>query len=151
MGKTPLTNIINHKINLLKQEMNQDKQNNNTLYNFTQQNTSDNPNTSLIPENFFTNANKLISKFRKLKSKKSANFDKITNIVLNNLPIRYIYYYTILFNNCLNSSYFPSSWKTAKLITIKKEIKTEAIHSATDRLVFSQILAKFLKQLLMTQ
>ena len=31
-----------------------------------------------------------------------------------------VYHYTIVFNNCLNSYYFPSNWKIAKIKTPKK-------------------------------
>ncbi|XP_015438110.1 PREDICTED: uncharacterized protein LOC107193219 [Dufourea novaeangliae] len=123
LGKPHLTNIINRKINDLKQEIETDKRNEHTICNFSDQNTSNNPNSSHIPENFFTSTIKLRLTFRKLNGKKSASFDEIPNIVLKNLPTRYIYYYAIIFNNCLNLGYFPSAWKTAKLITIKKKDK----------------------------
>ena len=31
-----------------------------------------------------------------------------------------VYHYTIVFNNCLNSYYFPSNWKIAKIKALKK-------------------------------
>ncbi|CAK9806151.1 Probable RNA-directed DNA polymerase from transposon X-element [Anthophora plagiata] len=123
MGKPQLSNIILHKIETLQQEMQLDKDNDVTVCTFSDTNTADCPDQNLIPSNFFTSFTKLEKTFKNLNNKKSASFDGIPNIVLKHLPRQYIFYYSILFNNCLNTSYFPEIWKTAKLITIKKKGK----------------------------
>ncbi|CAK9832686.1 Probable RNA-directed DNA polymerase from transposon X-element [Anthophora retusa] len=119
VGKKQHSNIITQKINLLRQEI----QNDTTLCTFTAINTADNPDVNSIPPNYFTSSDKLENTFKNLNNKKSSSFDGIPNIALKHLPRLYIYYYSILFNNCLNASYFPTIWKTAKLITIKKKNK----------------------------
>ena len=123
LGKPQLNNTIKEKIDLLKQEINTDLSNNSSVCNFSSTNTSDNPNDSVVPQNYFTNFTSLQLKFAKLNNKKSSSFDGIPNIALKKLPLNYIYYFAIIFNNCLNIAYFPSAWKTAKLITIKKKDK----------------------------
>lgn len=42
-------------------------------------------------------------------------------IVLKNLPPSIIKSYTIILNNCFNQSYYPTRWKQAKVIPIKKK------------------------------
>ncbi|XP_076764851.1 uncharacterized protein LOC143431798 [Xylocopa sonorina] len=123
MGSKPFSSIVNHEARKIEQDLSRDRENNSTLCTFTSTNTADQPDKDSIPLNFFTNTHKLKNTFKNLNSKKSASFDSIPNIVLKNLPLRYINHYTILFNNCLNIAYFPRAWKTAKVIAIKKKGK----------------------------
>ena len=73
--------------------------------------------------NYFTNFNQLSTIFSTLNNKKSAGFDGIPNISLKRLPNKIKWYYTVLFNNALNNTYFPKKWKKAKLIAITKKNK----------------------------
>ncbi len=57
----------------------------------------------------------------KLANKKSSGPDNINNFVLKNLPMKYIVALTGVINAALNSSYFPSAWKTAIIIPIHKK------------------------------
>ncbi|CAK9832643.1 RNA-directed DNA polymerase from mobile element jockey [Anthophora retusa] len=123
MGKQQLTNIIKHKIDALEQEIQQDRLNNKTICIFDDSNTADNPNEDKIPLDYFTSHTKLRLTLKILNNKKSSSFDNIPNIALKNLPPHYTYNYTIIFNNCLNHMYFPTAWKIAKVIAIKKKGK----------------------------
>lgn len=123
MGKQQLTNIIKLKIDSLEQEIYQDRLNNRSTCTFDNTNTADNPNENQTHPDYFTSYTKLTLTLKQLNNKKSSSFDNIPNIVLKNLPQQYILNYTILFNNCLNLTYFPTAWKMAKLITIKKKGK----------------------------
>ncbi|XP_055377943.1 uncharacterized protein LOC129609842 [Condylostylus longicornis] len=71
-------------------------------------------------DNYFTTLEDLKSIFSGLKGKISSGIDGIPNLVLKNLPDSIIEKYCIIFNNCLNLSYFPEIWKKAKVVTIKK-------------------------------
>ncbi|XP_017796810.1 PREDICTED: uncharacterized protein LOC108578067 [Habropoda laboriosa] len=123
-GQTTLTNIIKQKTDALKQEiLLQDKLHNKTICTFDNTNTADNPDEDRIPPDYFSSHTKLKLILKKLNNKKLSSFDNIPNIVLKNLPLHYTYNYTIIFNNCLNLTYFPTAWKTAKLIAIKKKGK----------------------------
>lgn len=58
-----------------------------------------------------------------LKNKKSSGFDQISNAVLRKLPPLAVKLMVVLFNNCLNISYFPEQWKIANIIPIRKPNK----------------------------
>jgi hypothetical protein len=57
---------------------------------------------------------------KSLKSKKALGIDGIPNECLRHLPRQPLVHLTHLFNHCLRLSYFPSSWKEAKIITLPK-------------------------------
>lgn len=63
---------------------------------------------------------------RSLKSRKSPGPDSITNILLKNLPQKGIVSLTKILNGCLRTCYYPSAWKLAKVIAIKKPGKEES-------------------------
>ncbi|XP_012244110.1 uncharacterized protein LOC105681103 [Bombus impatiens] len=84
---------------------------------------ADNPKQPDPEINYFTNYNQLNTIFSKLNNKKSSGFDGIPNILLKRLPNKIKWYYTVLFNNALNNTYFPRKWKKAKLIAITKKDK----------------------------
>lgn len=71
---------------------------------------------------FFTNPVQIETKIKKLKNKKSAGDDLISNYLLKKLVHlnRFKEILAIIFNCCLNISYFPKKWKTAILIPISK-------------------------------
>jgi hypothetical protein len=56
----------------------------------------------------------------KLKLMKACGIDGISNECLRRLPRRPLFHLTHLLNHCLRLSYFPSSWKEAKIITLPK-------------------------------
>jgi hypothetical protein len=55
-----------------------------------------------------------------LKLKKACGIDGILNDCLRHLPRRPLIHLTHLLNHCLRLSYFPSSWKETKIITLPK-------------------------------
>lgn len=65
----------------------------------------------------------VIQILKSLKLKKAPGPDRIANRVLRNLPREAISALTRIFNACLENSYFPDSWKVAKIITIHKSGK----------------------------
>lgn len=98
--------------------------------------THNNDNTvreSLISFNAFSawscsapviNAHEIYEIIHSLKPFKSPGPDAIQNILLKNLPMSAIMWLTAVFNNCLKSSYWPSSFKVAKVIPILKSGKS---------------------------
>lgn len=56
-----------------------------------------------------------------LNAKKSSGSDKISNFIIKKLPFSAIEFLTIIFNNCLNNSYFPNSWKISKICPLVKK------------------------------
>uniref|UniRef100_A0A2M4CXW8 Putative reverse transcriptase n=1 Tax=Anopheles darlingi TaxID=43151 RepID=A0A2M4CXW8_ANODA len=64
---------------------------------------------------------------RKLKNKKSTGTDRINNTMLKRLPNKAIIKLNQIFNGCLKIGYFPDKWKTAKIVSIKKQGKDPAL------------------------
>ena len=123
MGRENLNRIIRAETNQFKQEIETDQLLNKRVSSFSNDNFSDNPKQPDININYFTNFNQLSRIFTSLNNKKSASFDGIPNIALKHLPDKVKWYYTVIFNNALNNSYFPIKWKKAKLIAIPKKDK----------------------------
>ncbi|XP_076482644.1 uncharacterized protein LOC143304841 [Bombus vancouverensis nearcticus] len=123
MGREQLNRIIIVETNKLKNELEQDNTLNKTVCTFPNENTADNPKQPDPEINYFTNYNQLNTILSKLNNKKSSGFDGIPNILLKRLPNKIKWYYTVLFNNALNNTYFPRKWKKAKLIAITKKDK----------------------------
>jgi hypothetical protein len=61
-----------------------------------------------------------LEKINSLKLKKACRIDGIPNECLRYLPRRTLVHLTHLYNHCLRLSYFPNSWKEAKIITLPK-------------------------------
>ncbi|KAL4142126.1 hypothetical protein QTP88_004643 [Uroleucon formosanum] len=76
----------------------------------------------IFPQNIFpyTNPSELSEIIKKLPYRKSPGHDLITNSILKKLPNKAVVFMTVLFNALLKLSYFPTAWKKAKIIMIKK-------------------------------
>lgn len=71
----------------------------------------------------------LRSVIKKLKNRKAPGEDEIHNLMLKNLSQKALVLLTKIFNGCLALGYFPDSWKTAKVIALKKPGKDDTIPS----------------------
>lgn len=69
------------------------------------------------------------SVLKKLKNRKSPGEDEIHNLLLKNISQKALVLLTKIFNGCLTICYYPSCWKTAKVIALKKPGKDIAIPS----------------------
>lgn len=69
----------------------------------------------------FTTLKEVAVTIKGIKPKTSAGEDIIPNIVLKQLPISTLVTLTSLYNQCINSCYFPKMWKTALIIPIPKK------------------------------
>lgn len=74
--------------------------------------------------NILTNIKEITKLAKDLNCKKSCGIDEIPNIVIKKLPAKAFETLCIIYNNCLNISYFPQSWKFAKILPIPKPNKT---------------------------
>lgn len=63
---------------------------------------------------------------RKLKIKKSPGKDKVPNILLKNLPKKGIVLLMHILRACLKLSYFPNTWKIAKVTPLPKPNKDKS-------------------------
>lgn len=66
----------------------------------------------------------------KLKPRKAPGYDGITNYLLKHISQKCLVLLTKIYNGCLSLGYFPNSWKTAKMIAIKKPGKDESFPSS---------------------
>lgn len=62
-----------------------------------------------------------------INNKKSCGPDGLSNFITKNLPETAFTFLTIIFNNCINNGYFPTAWKAAKIIPIKKKTDSETV------------------------
>ena len=97
MGKPQLSNIVRSKVD----EINADTTSVTRVCTFSPDNPANNPSHTDIIENYFTDFTQMSYIFKNLNNKKSSSFDGIPNIILKKLPPLYVYFYTIIFNNCL--------------------------------------------------
>jgi hypothetical protein len=67
-----------------------------------------------------TTSGEVLSIVKKLKNTKSPGYDHISNITVKNLPPKTIILLTYIFNAIFRPSYFPTTWKSALIITILK-------------------------------
>lgn len=76
----------------------------------------------VLPQNIlpYTNPMEISEIIKKLPNRKSPGHDQITNSILKKLPKKVIVFISVLFNALLKMSYFPSDWKKATIIMIKK-------------------------------
>jgi len=123
LGNPIMNNIFNNKYKIIEEEIVSGRINNNTICNFQKNNPAHNPIKISVISHYFTNYNTVFKKFKFLNNKKSSGYDNIPNIALKHIPNNIIFYYTILFNNMLNYTYFPIKWKKAKVIAILKKDK----------------------------
>lgn len=127
LGSPQLTTIVHEKVENIMREIKNDKANHTTLTNFNETNPAHAPRIEEIDKYNFTHIRELKKTLNRLSNKTSSGIDGIPNIVLKKLPMNVITDYTILFNNSINNMYFPTAWKTAKIIAILKKGKDKNI------------------------
>lgn len=82
-----------------------------------------------------------------LKLRKAPGPDNVGNCQIKNLPQKAIVLLTKIFNACLALAYFPTEWKMAKVIAIKKPGKDEAIPSSYRPISLLPSIAKLFEKL----
>ena len=73
-----------------------------------------------FPVNEFIRVEQIIEKIKYLKIHKAPGEDKISNLIIKNLPVNFLKFLTNVFNSCLKIFYFPSKWKYGKIVAIPK-------------------------------
>ena len=87
------------------------------ITNFSASNNPADP----IDQTTFTNLEFIESTIQSGKNKKSCGPDGISSYILKKLPASAILLLTIIINNCINHSYFPTNWKTSIIIPLPKK------------------------------
>lgn len=111
--------------NFLKETLADNRAQQSTITNFSDNNKASYPTHEEEQENFhlFTNHYSVENLIEKIGNKTSSGLDNIPPIVIKHLPIEIIKDYTILFNNSINNTYYPVRWKSAKVLPLHKSGK----------------------------
>lgn len=94
-----------------------------TITTFSTSNKADDP----IDKDSFTNLDFVMNTVREGNNKKSCGPDGISSYILKKLPVQAMIMLTIIFNNCINLSYFPTKWKSSVIIPIPKKKSATSI------------------------
>lgn len=89
----------------------------------------------------------LIPIIKKLKPRKSAGDDGITNLHVKNLPFSALMFIISIFNSCLKASYFPNSWKLGKIVAIPKPHKDPSSPMSYRPITLLSLLGKLFEKL----
>lgn len=99
----------------------------------------------------FIHPKELWKQIRSLKCRKSPGPDSIPNIILKNLPHKCIVLLTKILNGCLNICYYPSSWKIAKVIAIRKSGKSSFLPGSYRPISLLCTLGKVFERLILSR
>lgn len=80
-------------------------------------------NSANINSNEFLSVDELTNIIKNRNSKKSAGFDGLPNYAIKKLSFEFIIFLTAFFNQAINSSHFPTAWKTANVLPVIKNGK----------------------------
>ena len=83
--------------------------------------------SGLVPEEARVSGDELIGLVKSLKNMKAPGFDNTFNIELKHLSRGSFAFVADIFNRCWELSYFPSTWKLAKVIPILKPGKDPSV------------------------
>lgn len=86
-----------------------------------------------------------------LKTRKAPGPDNISNLLIKNLPQKSIVLLTKIFNTCFTLNYFPSVWKTAKVIPIHKPGKDTTIPTSYRPISLLPCLGKLFEKIIYTR
>lgn len=67
------------------------------------------------------NHKKLTKQIKNIKNNKAPGRDSFSNSVLNQFSISCLTLLDIIFNSCIQLSYFPDSWKTAHIFVFQEK------------------------------
>lgn len=89
----------------------------------------------------------ITTEIKKLNVKKSPGFDQIDGKTMKYLPRKGIVFLTTLFNSIMRLSYFPSQWKHAKIIMVRKPNKPENLLSSYRPISLLPVFSKVFERL----
>lgn len=88
---------------------------------------------------------------RKLKSSKAPGHDRVHNNLLKQLPYKAIIYLNFIISACFKLCYFPTEWKTAKVVPIKKPDKDAAKTTSYRPISLLSSIAKILERAILSR
>ncbi|XP_053593741.1 uncharacterized protein LOC128667485 [Microplitis demolitor] len=124
---------------------------NNTHTNFSKTNPAHYPTLNQDTSNYLHTYIQVALTLKTAKNKTSSGIDNIPMIVLKHLPTSVVKDYTIILNNCFNHSYYPTRWKKAKVIPIKKKDKDHSKPASYRPISLTVNISKIFEKLIKTQ
>ena len=115
-----MLNIVTATAAKIKSEVSNIRKNCTGLTIFDDQNEATHPVADDAFDVRFTSVPAVRYKLKRLPNKTSAGANNIPSIVLKHLPEQIVKNITIIFNNLINSTYFPSKWKITDVHPILK-------------------------------
>jgi hypothetical protein len=88
---------------------------------------------------------------KSLKKSKAPGMDRIHNVLIKQLPWKAIVYLNFIIMCCLKLSYFPTNWKTAKVIPLAKPGKDPHLLSSYRPISLLNSLSKILEKIILTR
>lgn len=137
--------------NIFKERVESYRRANITHTTFTRTNPADYPDLDQDHELHLHTHIQVQLLLKKAKNKTSSGLDNIPMIVLKHLPTSMIKDYTIIFNNCFNHSYYPTRWKRAKVIPIRKKDKDHSNPASYRPISLTINISKIFEKLIKTQ
>lgn len=119
-----LQNIVNSYAKSLEDKLSLIRNDSRTVTTFSTENLAYEPLLSLSRGELFTTFEEVKFLLNRLPNKTSCGPDGIPCIVLKHLPNNMIRGITVIYNNLLNNTFFPDSWKSAIVCPIHKKAKT---------------------------
>lgn len=87
----------------------------------------------------------------KLNTKNSPGYDKIDATIIKSLPNKAILFLTLIFNAIFRLSHFPSQWKCAEIIMIKKPNKPENLITSYRPISLLSIFSKMFESIFLSR
>ena len=93
----------------------------------------------------------ILSIIESLKIKKVPGHDEISNRVIKNIPIVAIEFLRNIYNACLQTSYFPLTWKIGKVVAISKPGKDLSLPGSYRPITLLPTIGKIFEKLLLNR
>lgn len=100
---------------------------------------------------FHTKPSEVHSIIKFTKNKKSPGLDNINNILLKNIPKKSYVKLTKIINACISFSYFPTTWKLAKVIPLTKVGKDNTLPNNYRPISLLSSISKILERIILNR
>lgn len=104
-----------------------------------------------LDNKFTLDTHSLKLQIKRLKIRKAAGFDSVSNLLIRNLPENALKFLIKIFNSCLKISYFPLAWKLGKILALPKPNKDPDIATSYRPITLLSCLGKIFERMILTQ
>lgn len=104
-----------------------------------------------FPESEKITLNEILKIIEASKVKKATGHDKISNRILKNIPAIAVEFLLRIFNACLRTSYFPTTWKLGKVVAIAKPGKDHSLPGSYRPITLLPTIGKIFEKLILSR